>query len=375
LRAQKGGRTRWSEGRDLRYRGKNEDNEHFRFELITRLDTYITNRRKKMKEANLRQTHEDDGQPYLTVAEAWRQFLADAERRNLRPVTLYKYKLVSRQMEIFAKANGLRFLREFDLPMLHRFRASWPGHNSAVLTKLWCLRRFFRFALKCGWIEVNPAPNLAIPRVYRQPPMPFTPEQMARILSACDTSGRKRGGGKHRQVENARLIRAFVLLLIHTGLRLHEAVRLERESVTGDKLLVRSAKNGTPVYVPLPGFVLRALAAVPQISDQYFFMADGSRLNAAIHAWSRTLKAVFGKAGISDGNAYRFRHTFAHTLLLAGVPVEIVSLLLGHSSVRMTVALIAPMGQASQEQLDAYVRRSWESPAFKKLPARFRKRA
>src|SRR5215472_16847247 len=43
----------------------------------------------------------------VTVADAWQQFLADAEARNLRRPTLYKYKLLSRQMEAFAQSNGL----------------------------------------------------------------------------------------------------------------------------------------------------------------------------------------------------------------------------------------------------------------------------
>jgi integrase len=62
---------------------------------------------------------------------------------------------------------------------------------------------------------------------------------------------------------------------------------------------------------------------------------------------------------IDDGQAHRFRDTFAVELLLAGVPIERVSMLLGHSSVRVTEKHYAPWVRARQDQLEADVRRAW----------------
>jgi len=49
-------------------------------------------------------------------------------------------------------------------------------------------------------------------------------------------------------------------------------------------------------------------------------------------------------------------------LLLAGVPIERVSILLGHQSVRITEKHYAPWVRARQEQLEADVRKTWEVP-------------
>jgi len=53
------------------------------------------------------------------------------------------------------------------------------------------------------------------------------------------------------------------------------------------------------------------------------------------------------------------RDTFAVEMLLAGVPLEQVSLLLGHKSAKITEKHYAPWVKARQEQLAANVRKAW----------------
>ena len=201
------------------------------------------------------------------------------------------------------------------------------------------------------------------------PTLPFTPEQMAQILKACDQYGNKCRGGKYWGPENARRIRALVLLLRHTGLRIGDAVTLERSRITRDKLFLYTAKTGTPVYCPLPDFVLTALEGSPRTSQRYFFWTGESKIESATGDWQRALKGGFKEAGIPEGHAHRFRDTFAVDLLQAGVPMERVSVLLGHSSIKVTEKHYSPWVAARQEQLEADVRRTWEAiPGTKGTP-------
>jgi len=149
-------------------------------------------------------------------------------------------------------------------------------------------------------------------------------------------------GGKYRGPENARRIKAFVLLLRHSGLRIGDAVTLERRRITGDKLFLYTAKTGTAVYVPLRYDVLIALEAAPKINEQYFFWSDESKPESASGDWQRVLKGVFKEAKIPDGHAHRFRDTFAVGLLQAGVAMDRVSALLGHSSIKVTEKHYSP---------------------------------
>ena len=55
-----------------------------------------------------------------------------------------------------------------------------------------------------------------------------------------------------------------------------------------------------------------------------------------------------------------FRDTFAVEMLLAGVPIDQVSLLLGHASVKITEKSYAPFVKARQIQLQESVRNAWK---------------
>ena len=69
-------------------------------------------------------------------------------------------------------------------------------------------------------------------------------------------------------------------------------------------------------------------------------------------------KGVFG---IKGGHPHRFRDTFAVELLLAGVPLERVSVLLGHRSIKVTERHYTPWVRARQEQLESDLQRSWDA--------------
>jgi integrase len=101
-----------------------------------------------------------------------------------------------------------------------------------------------------------------------------------------------------------------------------------------------------------------ALATCPGTSDAYYFWTGDSKPKGAVGDWQRALRKLFKLAGVPGGHAHRFRDTFAVELLLS-VPLERVSVLLGHRSVKVTERHYAPWVKARQEQLESDVRRSW----------------
>lgn len=293
----------------------------------------------------------------ITIQLAQELLLADMAAQKLAESTIAKYRQLFKQMNAFAQDRGLRYLKELDLMMLDAFRAKWKDGARSGAKKLERLRAFFRFAQERDWVAKNPAARLKAPKVTLCPTLPYTSEDMLRILAAIDEY---KDLFPARGRENALRLRGLVLLLRYSGLRIGDAVSLTVDRVKGDKLFLYTHKTGVAVNTILPNFVLKALELVPKVTDGRFFWNGIERLETIVGSWRRRLAKLFELAGVSKGHAHRFRDTFAVELLLSGVPIERVSVLLGHQSVRITEKHYSPWVRARQEQLEADLRHSWE---------------
>lgn len=111
---------------------------------------------------------------------------------------------------------------------------------------------------------------------------------------------------------------------------------------------------------------LRNIPPGPSPNPRYFFWSGNGSPKSVVGNWQRSFRRLFKIANLrrDDGSLQRchphmLRDTFAVEMLLAGVPLEQVSILLGHKSVKITEKHYAPWVKARQEQLAANVRKAW----------------
>lgn len=297
--------------------------------------------------------------PPATIAQVQKEFTSSAEKRMLKKSSIGRYKIIFRQMNQWAEGEGLRFFSELDTRALNRFRATWKGNSGlADLKKLERLRAFFKFAVINGYAEKNAAEPLANPKIRPNPTLPFSPDEMLKILT---TAARHIAERQQQAKVKAMRARALVLLLRYTGLRISDAVGCAVDRVQDGKLWLYTAKTGQHVNVPLPPFVVKDLEAVPRVTPRYFFWTGVGTVETARKKWTEALADLFTAAKVSGGHAHRFRDTFAVELLKAGTPIERVSILLGHSSVKITEKHYNPWNKARQDQAELDVMRSWAS--------------
>ena len=289
----------------------------------------------------------------ITIQQAGEKFIADANARKLNESTIYKYSLLFKQLGNFAQKGGLRYLKEVELTTLDEFRSEWKDGPRSSLKKLERLRAFLRFCERRKWIGNNPATDLKAPKIQNKPTMPFTHAEILKILAAFDKYADRAG------VANAQRLKAFVLLLRYSGMRIGDTVKCGVNRITGNKLFLYTQKTGVPVQCVLPDFLVRELEAAPKSSEGHFFWTGKSKLHSAIGKWQRRLQTMFALAEVQGGHAHRFRDTFAVELLLVGVPLERVSVLLGHQSVRITERHYSPWVRSRQEQLEQDLQRAW----------------
>jgi len=301
------------------------------------------------------------------IVDAVEAFLADEKGRNLsKETTKQSRTLFQKQFLPWTKHRGLIRLRDLTPIELVNFRATWANNGLTANRKLSRLVGFFAFCIQNGWLHENPAMRLKRATAHSLPTGWFPKPEFKRIVDATYAYGEWRGG-RDFQFRADRL-RALVLLMRWSGLAIQDAVTLERDRLSDDgKLFLYRAKTGVAVCVPIPPDVAEVLRALPSVNPRYFFWSGNGDAQTACKGWRRSLTRLFEIANIQkpDGtpkrcHAHMFRDTFAVELLNKGVPIDRVSLLLGHSSVKVTEKHYAPFVKERQQQLEVYARMAWE---------------
>lgn len=302
------------------------------------------------------------GKGVVEVREAAEAFLKDCEARNMAAGTRKNIRLVVEALAAWCEKKGLRSVDQLSVENIREFREGWTYSPITALKKLERLRWFLRFCKDSGWLTENPAEKVASPRVRQAPTLPFTEEEFDRLLSGCDEipDNYGRTGG-----DPAKRMRALLLLLRYSGLRIGDAVTLERNKVEDGKLMLYTAKTGTPVYVPLPEVVVTALDNCPNKARQYFFWSGESSLHTITNKWRARFEKLAKLAKVENAHFHRMRDLFAVSLLERNVAIENVSILLGHSDTRITWKHYAPFVKSRQIALEEAVKKTWapETPA------------
>lgn len=148
-------------------------------------------------------------------------------------------------------------------------------------------------------------------------------------------------------------VKPAVLLSMNTGLRRGELLKLKwsnidttRASLTVDAV---TAKDGETRHIPLNDealTVLKQWKEQPGVKGIYVFAnRDGEPMNDMRTSWEKVLE----KAEITDFRWHDLRHHFASKLVMAGVDLNTVRELLGHSDYKMTLryAHLAPEHKAA----------------------------
>lgn len=282
-----------------------------------------------------------------SIAEAVGQYLTDC-RARLRPASVKKYRsLTETHLLRFCAARGFTRLEQLDVVASRDFRNSWTFAPVTQSKNLEYLRGFMKFCLLSGWIPTNPAVSVKSPRVPHIPTLPFSEPEFQKLLKGCT-----------KQSINGARLRALILLLRYSGLRISDAVRLKRSEVRNGRVFLYQEKTGTPVNVPIPSVVQAALKSLHSEGEHFFWSGRGA-LSTGIETMRRGFYALAESTGVENAHFHRLRDTFAVNLLLAGVPIDQVSVLLGHNSVKVTEKHYSPWIKARQDQLEAAVRRTW----------------
>jgi site-specific recombinase XerD len=222
-----------------------------------------------------------------------------------------------------------------ELADLRRFIAPEPGTPrpapATLARRIAALRSFYSWCVERELLAVSPAARLRPPRVPRRAPRFLDVDEAARVVEQPSQSGRL--GLRNR---------ALLELLYGAGLRVAEAVALDRDDLDLERRVVRvrAGKGDRDRVVPFGPPCARALEA--WLSERrtgpepqaVFLNNRGGRLSVR-SAW-RIARDAGAINGIADVHPHALRHSCATHLLGAGADLRAIQEQLGHATLSTT---------------------------------------
>ena len=274
---------------------------------------------------------ETDERPHEAAPLLFRDFVAGSWKTacldRCKPTTQrgVRSPLKRQLLPAFDSRRLDRITRSMVLRWFEDYSRTAPGGANKVLG---LLRQILNHAIVCGHIGINPVRGIR--RNPRRKRTRFlSREEITRVHRVLD----RYAEGSASEAQQVDIIR----LLLLTGCRKSEIVRLGRDEVRGDRLQLRDSKTG-PKTVMLNAEaqeILERRMEKQQDSAWVFPSAsDSSRPRARDPSlWY----AIRREAGIEDVRLHDLRHTLASQAVLNGVPLTVVARLLGHSDISMTM--------------------------------------
>ena len=262
--------------------------------------------------------------------------------RGLAPATLRAY---GADLAGFAGAAGVARGWADSAEPATRYLARSAGtlRPTSLRRRTASIRGFYRFAYGDELIERDLAARIDLPRQARRLPETLDVAETERLLEAAS-------GGTPDEAVRIR-DRALLELLYAAGLRISEALGLDREDLALDGGFVRVIGKGdkerlVPVGEVALEWLTRYLDAVrpawldrqhvaPVRGGPLFLSVRGRRLGRQ-QAWAVVRRAA-AEAGLSVRvTPHTLRHSFATHLLEGGADLRVVQELLGHASISTT---------------------------------------
>ena len=256
--------------------------------------------------------------------------------RRLSPHTLESYQRDLTHISDWAKENKIASWSDLTP---HHVRAHVAGrHRQGISGKslqreLSAIRALFRYLLREGLAENNPADDIRAPKTERKLPAHLEAEQLCNLLDAIN--------------DNDPLSlrdRAMLELFYSSGLRLAELISLDTASLAGDvDMLEIVGKGSKSRRVPVGNAARKALAnwikvrsLLAKADEPALFVSNrGTRITA--RAVQQRVEMHAKRCGLPQHlHPHMLRHSFAGHLLEASGDLRAVQELLGHADIGTT---------------------------------------
>lgn len=266
--------------------------------------------------------------------EALRPFEQYLEQQELRPPTLRNYLSDLRQFIAWWEgelAAGQPFqpaaVQHHQIERYRSYLEADLNLKPATLNRyLTSVRRYFAWAAEVGLIGWDPAKGIRLVEQAHQEPRHLTDAEEALLLAEVMAHGSLRD-------------RALIILMLETGLRVHEVLALKRSDLLPGPLLLVRCSRGRERRVPVSPVAWAALEPYLATSEpkvEYLFTSERTGGALTERALGYLLHKYADQAGLADLSPHCMRHRFGYRMA-ATTPVRRLAELMGHDSLDVTM--------------------------------------
>jgi integrase/recombinase XerC len=262
------------------------------------------------------------------------EYIQFEKRQSVHSVSAYKSDLIQLQDFIATQYNGS--LEEVNHQMLRSwivFLKQSGLTNKSLHRKISSTKTFYKFLIKQGVIEVNPASKLVLPKIEKRLPTFIKKEETEQLL-----------GKNSVDFNDFESIRNHLVLTLfyQCGIRLSELVNLKSNEITSNSIKVLGKRNKERI-IPIIDKVYSLIKEYEQMKQKTFVVQNEFLIvkNDGEKSYDKFIYTLVNKeltkhTSLKKKSPHVLRHTFATHMLDEGADLNSIKELLGHSNLMAT---------------------------------------
>ncbi|MBI2464618.1 tyrosine-type recombinase/integrase [Candidatus Shapirobacteria bacterium] len=264
----------------------------------------------------------------ITIDAALNLFTGALAKRGKSTNTIVAYKGDINQLINFLKSQNITTIDDILATHIEAFKKDLINNNytaKSVSRKLNSIKNFFSFLLSESVITKDPSTEVKHPKYENDIPKILKPLEYRSLRDACRNDVRST---------------AIVELMLQSGLRIKEIENLKLENIRENDIFIESYESHSSRVVPMNN---SAKTALKKYLDEGRYQSKAKNVfvtKTGRHLLARNIRSLlnryFDKADIKGVKVNDLRNTFIVFQLKSGVPIDVVSQVVGHKRISTT---------------------------------------
>lgn len=275
-----------------------------------------------------------------------------------------KCKSIISKLEVYNKSRNL-FFQDITFDFLTKYekylRITLGNKTNTVHKDLKFFRRIFNEAIKRDLIEITQSPFLKYKIKLEKTSRTYLNDDELKAIEILE-------------MKNDTLIAChrdmFVFACYAGGLRVSDVLKLKWKDIDGIHIVIIIKKTKEQIRLKLPNKaqeIINQFKTDETLPNNYIFpvLENGldetnarlfdNAINSATTLINKNLKIIIKRAKVEKSVSFHIsRHTWATTALRLGVPIEIVSKILGHANIRETMIYAKIVNSEMDKAMDLF---------------------